>query len=114
MVKVPVENGNLKKKCPKCQEVIAQEQLKCHVTVSELLPYFLDYKTHLKSPNFHQKNGVLKCAPLVLIPVVLTAFEPILCVKRRQKKSAKCFCATLISYDAASHGGMSDPQGHRS
>lgn len=75
MVKVPVENGNLKKKCPKCQEVIAQEQLKCHVTVSELLPYFLDYKTHLKSSNFHKK-AVLKCALRVLIPVVLIAFEP--------------------------------------
>lgn len=56
MVKVPVENGNLKKKCPKCQEVITQEQLKCHVTVSELLPYFLDYKTHLKSSNFRKKK----------------------------------------------------------
>lgn len=29
-----MENGNLKKKCPRSQEVIAQEQLKCHVTVS--------------------------------------------------------------------------------
>lgn len=87
MVKVPVENGNLKKKCPKCQEVIAQEQLKCHVTVSELLPYFLDYKAHLKSFNFHKKKRlcVLKYAPRVLIPVVLTAFEPILCGTRRQR-----------------------------
>ncbi|XP_029701816.1 zinc finger protein 280D isoform X2 [Takifugu rubripes] len=33
VVKVPVENGNLKKKCPKCQEVITEEQLKCHVTM---------------------------------------------------------------------------------
>lgn len=78
MVKVPVENGNLKKKCPKCQEVITQEQLKCHVTVSELLPYFLDYKAHLKSLNFHKKTDcVLKCVPRVSFPVVFTAFEPI-------------------------------------
>lgn len=63
MVKVPVENGNLKKKCPKCQEVIAQEQLKCHVTVSELLPYFLDYRAHLKSFHFYKKRLCLKmCA----------------------------------------------------
>lgn len=68
------------------------------------LPYFSDYKTHLKSFSF--LNSALHNAPYVLILVALTDLKPISCGTQRSIMSQNVFRATLVSYVAAPLDGL--------